>query len=133
MAVLSSDKNNISLNFTSNRELESVTNRCGLQYQADTVPDETRSEPGVQAWSGTGGYDGQDSRRKIHGGKAVENQDDGYKVPPAFAMEFHSSESQERIACSSCFLLTRLLVLANSLRRLDAPRFEGTWLGYRPE
>ncbi|KAG7530546.1 hypothetical protein FFLO_04972 [Filobasidium floriforme] len=65
VAVLSSDKNNISLNFTTN-------------------------QPGVQAWSGTGGYDGQDSRRKIHGGKAVENQDDGYKVPPAFAMEFHS-------------------------------------------
>jgi hypothetical protein len=51
-------------------------------------------EPGVQAWSGTGGYDGQDSRRKIHGGKAVENQNDGYKVPPAFAMEFHSGEQR---------------------------------------
>lgn len=59
---------------------------------ADDLLASTLIEPGVQAWSGTGGYDGQDSRRKIHGGKAVENQDDGYKVPPAFAMEFHSGE-----------------------------------------
>lgn len=65
VAVLSSDTNGLSLNFTTN-------------------------QPGVQAWSGTGGYDGQDARRKIHGGKATENADDGYKVPPAFAMEFHS-------------------------------------------
>lgn len=52
------------------------------------------TEPGFQCWSGDKDhYDGSDSRRIIHGGKGVENQGDGYKVPPALNFEFHSSKS----------------------------------------
>jgi hypothetical protein len=92
VAILSSDTNGLSLEFTTNSKSFLFLLLSLLHGRSLMTPPFTTG-PGVQAWSGTGGYDGQDSRRKIHGGKAQENIGDGYNVPPAFAMEFHSGES----------------------------------------
>ncbi|KAI5449503.1 hypothetical protein NCC49_004647 [Naganishia albida] len=64
VAKLSSEKTGLSLEFQ--------TNQSGVQY-----------------WSGHGGYDGSDARRRVHGGKAEAGVGDGYNEPPALAMEFH--------------------------------------------
>jgi hypothetical protein len=39
------------------------------------------AESGVQYWTGHGGYDGSDSRRRVHGGKAEAGTGDGYTEP----------------------------------------------------
>lgn len=39
------------------------------------------AESGVQYWSGHGGYDGSDSRRRVHGGKGEAGVGDGYDEP----------------------------------------------------
>lgn len=69
LATLSSPQAGISLSFTSN-------------------------QPGLQAWSGPGAFDGSDARKAIHGGRSIRGEGDGYvcETSPALAMEFHASE-----------------------------------------
>lgn len=50
----------------------------------------------MQGWSGTPEtYDGSDARKRLHGGRSVRGEGDGYRNEmsgAAFAMEFHASK-----------------------------------------
>ena len=47
------------------------------------------AESGVQYWSGHGGYDGSDARRRVHGGKAEAGTGDGYVEPRELPSDCH--------------------------------------------
>ena len=79
LATLSSPESGVSISFTSN-------------------------QPGLQAWSGAGAFDGSDARKALHGGKSVRGQGDGYvsEAVPILAMEFHASESLDQLPALTC-------------------------------